>query len=945
MEVYNLTIKPEYIADPFVDASLTLLANQGQVYSQEGVESIRYSNLTPDANGEIVLQIPPTQHFSTPTFYQLLVNGVIYNFAMPAKNSYLHDLLRNKIKDLPWHIGTNPPLNPVVGDSWFNPSTGLLSLWNGGEWQTSPQTGDAIVIRGTGNPQGDKIATATLPTGAVRFTWSTMEDGYEADNGDEGDTDPALLKRALEATDSLPDGQIGWIVRAYYDNTPFGATLFLAASDYDNYELGINGTDVITIQYSNRRDDAEGWIISNLDNPEGADVRIELYAWISNAMVGATQTEFNNLNTRVENELQVLRTQDMTLQGNIDNEAHDRRTSDNNLQEQITTEHNGRVLADSNIQASVTAEVNNRAAADVVLQGNISQEIADREAADNQLQASISALMGGDSDMINNAQIDARIVSWARAGSTADIPWVRIETIPDDTIETDMLQDESVTAAKLNADVSLITEAEVKQEIVPAAQVDNATLTLQQQATWRDRVNSAAKAIEALIEYDKDLLGATVTMNLPFGNAFYALPNTDNPDIPPNEPGASFTITVTSGGLQGIHKFALTDLYSKSEVGTLGDRPSTGNAIEFTVTNNVDTYIIYIGRRQGKFVIASDTVGVYQIGQIHDHSSMIRPFARHDTTTKIATDDIADEAITDDKLLEAVRTELWARLNNTDKIPDDKLNITVGRIKGVGALPLATNYDEGDVWVVIHQGFWEVVDSTGGQSATRTMDGLTAVETGSGDNRIYTFTIPVSGGNAELRADGDNIYLEGPTTLGIGSTFTLTVGDTEYTLTDEGNVASDAQFVYRAHASTWAFTTATSVSTITLTDNNAKIFTGVTGKTWSFMGLSGKGVVTSADAPLRLTDGRLDLPINHADSEADIDDDDRVMFANDEGDETFSASIADTQAKLDIQGIANTAVTANNTALNLKTMRFLTLAQYNAISQKDADTLYFIYAS
>ena len=213
------------------------------------------------------------------------------------------------------------------------------------------------------------------------------------------------------------------------------------------------------------------------------------------------------------------------------------------------------------------------------------------------------------------------------------------------------------------------------------------------------------------------------------------------------------------------------------------------------------------------------------------------------------------------------------------------------------------------------------------------------------DNTEYVFTIPVSGGNAKLRSGNNTVFFEGPSTLGVGSTYTLTVGDAEYTLTDAGNAVGTTPFVYFARTSTWIFTDATSAATITITDNNAKIFTGVTAKTWSFMGLSGKGVVTSVDAPLRLTDGRLDLPINHADSEADIDDDDRVMFANDEGDETFSASIADTQAKLDIQGIANTAVTANNTALNLKTMRFLTLAQYNAISQKDADTLYFIYAS
>ena len=50
------------------------------------------------------------------------------------------------------------------------------------------------------------------------------------------------------------------------------------------------------------------------------------------------------------------------------------------------------------------------------------------------------------------------------------------------------------------------------------------------------------------------------------------------------------------------------------------------------------------------------------------------------------------------------------------------------------------------------------------------------------------------------------------------------------------------------------------------------------------------------------------------------------------------------KSNAEILAIANTAITANNVANGVKPQRFLTLTQYNAITVKDPDTLYFIYS-
>ena len=173
----------------------------------------------------------------------------------------------------------------------------------------------------------------------------------------------------------------------------------------------------------------------------------------------------------------------------------------------------------------------------------------------------------------------------------------------------------------------------------------------------------------------------------------------------------------------------------------------------------------------------------------------------------------------------------------------------------VGPLPtVLTDYPLGALRLVEHDDIYVVKDSSSGTTATRILTGLTVTTDRSGTSSV---TIPITGGDAVLETSTGVFAIRGPSTLGVGNSFLVTIGNNQYTFYDGGNVPTDAEFIYYCQVGQTfkAFNRTSDLNNAVIQSHEGAIFTGVTAKHWSPTGIGGD-LIRRANAPLRITQDR-----------------------------------------------------------------------------------------
>ena len=103
------------------------------------------------------------------------------------------------------------------------------------------------------------------------------------------------------------------------------------------------------------------------------------------------QSQLDNLNKKIDEEISLREESDITLQSNIDSEKTAREEADKEINSNIELESNSREEADTKLQSNIDLEKSERLEADKELRDNIDSERTSREEADTTLQGNIDS--------------------------------------------------------------------------------------------------------------------------------------------------------------------------------------------------------------------------------------------------------------------------------------------------------------------------------------------------------------------------------------------------------------------------------------------------------------------------------------------------------------------------------------------------------------------------
>lgn len=220
-------------------------------------------NLTAGTTYYVLLVAVTTSGASTPSAYSSGTPASVVQLIPPGSISATQlGFQARSIGGITTTIQNTPPLNPQIGDLWYDGSNGfLLNTWNGAQWVPYQFGTNAIAV---GSITAQLIAAGTIIAGAVDGT--TITGAKFVATGTSGE---------ILAYNGVPaSGNLVLAVSPVAGSDSFGNSYFAGVTTYNGFGAVVNllSTDhAAFFQYQNLGSSSQGSMILSVASASGTD--------------------------------------------------------------------------------------------------------------------------------------------------------------------------------------------------------------------------------------------------------------------------------------------------------------------------------------------------------------------------------------------------------------------------------------------------------------------------------------------------------------------------------------------------------------------------------------------------------------------------------------------------------------------------------------------------